>query len=215
MTTDFLVSKINVMKSETLTARQKEVLNSIYNSFKESGYPPTLADLRDRLGVSSNQAVLDFLKLLEEKGYIKREEGMARGLKILKKAFDELNLQRISPYVGVTAAGPYIEAIEALEWKASGDVEISGMYVKVKGDSMINAGIKDGDIVVVEAATEFKSGDIVLARSDDGTTVKRLIHDDGNVYLKAENPKHKNSPIYPGTRLIGKVVKVLKGVLDV
>jgi len=67
-------------KKSLLTKRQTEVLEAIYNSLKSSGYPPTLADLRDKIKVSSNQSVLDFLKILEEKGFIKKEEGMARSM---------------------------------------------------------------------------------------------------------------------------------------
>lgn len=194
-----------------LTKRQKQVLSAIYKSLKDSGYPPTLADLREELNVVSNQAVLDLLKLLEEKKYIKKEEGMARGLKILGKGFEELGVQSIIPYVGVSAAGPYAQIFEDIQWKTAGDVElITDMLVKIKGDSMINAGINDGDIVLIREAKEFKNGDIVLARNNDETTLKRFVHDDGKVYLKPENPKYKNIPIYPDTRLLGKMIRVIR-----
>jgi len=199
------------MTEPGLTKRQKQVLRAIYNSLKDSGYPPTLADLRDELGVSSNQAVLDLLRLLEEKGFIKKEEGMARGIKILEKGFTFLGVKNLLPYVGVSAAGPYTLALEDVRWQnVGGEVElISDILVKVKGDSMIGAGIEDGDIVLVREVKEFKNGDIVLARNDDETTIKRLVHDDGKVYLKSENPKYKNIPIYPDTRLLGKFIRVI------
>lgn len=193
-----------------LTTRQKQVLKAIYRSLKDSGYPPTLADLRQELKVSSNQAVLDFLRLLEDKGFIKKEEGTARGLKILKKGFEKLNIQPILPYVGISPAGPYSEAIEDVQWVSLGKTDDGDMLIRVRGDSMINAGINNGDMVLVKKSKEFKNGDIVLARNDDEVTVKRFIHDDGKIYLKAENPKHKNIPIYPDTRLVGKIVKVFK-----
>jgi len=199
------------MTEPGLTKRQKQVLRAIYNSLKDSGYPPTLADLRDELDVSSNQAVLDLLRLLEEKGFIKKEEGMARGIKILEKGFTFLGVKNLLPYVGVSAAGPYTLALEDVRWQnVGGEVElISDILVKVKGDSMIGAGIEDGDIVLVREVKEFKNGDIVLARNDDETTIKRLVHDDGKVYLKSENPKYKNIPIYPDTRLLGKFIRVI------
>lgn len=195
-----------------LTKRQKQVLKAIHRSIKDSGYPPTLADLRKELDVSSNQAVLDFLKLLEDKGYIKKEEGTARGIKILEKGYSILGNQPLVPYVGISAAGPYTQAFEDIEWRSAGNtIELtSDFLVKVKGDSMINAGIDDGDIVVIREAKEFKNGDIVLSRNNDETTIKRFVHDKGRVYLKPENPKYKNIPIYPDTRLIGKVVKIIK-----
>jgi len=199
------------MTEPGLTKRQKQVLRAIYNSLKDSGYPPTLADLRDELDVSSNQAVLDLLRLLEEKGFIKKEEGMARGIKILEKGFTFLGVKNLLPYVGVSAAGPYTLALEDVRWQnVGGEVElISDILVKVKGDSMIGAGIEDGDIVLVREVKEFKNGDIVLARNNDETIIKRLVHDDGKVYLKSENPKYKNIPIYPDTRLLGKFIRVI------
>lgn len=194
-----------------ITTRQAQVLKFIYKSISDSGYPPTLADLRDELDVSSNQGVLDILKILKDKGYIEKEEGMARGLRILDKGIQELGLKQIAPVVGVSAAGPYMQAYEINEWKVVGDIQIasSDRLIRISGDSMVGAGIEDGDIVVIREAKEFKNGDIVLARNDDETTVKRFVHDNGRVYLKPENPKYKNIPIYPETRLLGKVVSIL------
>lgn len=196
---------------DKITVRQAEVLKLIYKSITDSGYPPTLAELREALNVSSNQAVLDILKILENKGYIEKAEGMARGLRILDKGIQELGLKQIAPVVGVSAAGPYMQAYEINEWKVTDDMQVSSSdrLVKISGDSMIGAGINDGDIAIVRNAKEFKNGDIVLARNNDETTVKRFVRDDGKVYLKPENPKHKNIPVYPETRLLGKVVGIL------
>lgn len=201
-------------KLSLITKRQKEVLEAIYNSLKDSGYPPTLADLRDKLDVSSNQAVLDFLKILEEKGFIKKEEGAARGLKILKKGFEAIKVKPVIPIVGITAAGPYTEAFENLEWKNWAGTKMADnvFIVKIHGDSMVGVGYNDGDNALVQNVKEFKNGDIVLARDNDGTTIKRLVHDNGKIYLKPENPSYPNIPIYPDTRLIGKVIgKVQEG----
>lgn len=198
--------------SDILTDRQKQALKAIYRSLKDSGFPPTLADLRDELDVVSNQAVLDLLKILEDKKYIKKEDGVARGIKILKKGYDVLRVSPMLSYAGVSAAGPYMQALEDVQWRNVGQSveELDDILVKVKGDSMIGAGLEDGDIVIIRKATEFKNGDIVLARNDDETTIKRFVHNDGKVYLKPENPKYKNIPIYPDTRLIGKIVKTIK-----
>lgn len=200
-----------------VTKRQKEVLKAIYKSLRDSGYPPTLADLREEINVSSNQAVLDHLKALEDKGFIKKEEGLSRSIKILEPGFQALGLKRIAPYVGISAAGPYTSAYEVTEWKVVGKAQITpnDKLVKVNGDSMIGAGINDGDIVIVRESKEFKNGDIVLARFDGETTIKRLVNQKGRVYLKPENEKYKNIPFYPDTRLLGKVVGILgKSKLD-
>lgn len=196
---------------KSITARQEQVLRFIYRSISDSGYPPTLADLRHELDVSSNQAVLDILKLLESKGYIEKAEGMARGLKILDKGIQELGLKQVVALAGVSAAGPYMQAYEINEWKVAEDIQISSRdkLIKISGDSMTGAGIEDGDIVIIRESKEFKNGDIVLARNDDETTVKRFVHDKGRVFLKPENPKYKNIPIYPETRLLGKLVGIL------
>lgn len=196
---------------DQITTRQAQVLKHIYKSISDSGYPPTLAELREELEVVSNQGVLDILKILEEKGYIEKEEGMARGLRILDKGIQELGLKQMAPVVGISAAGPFMQAYEINEWKVVDDVQVisSDRLVRISGDSMIGVGINDGDIVIVRNAKEFKNGDIVLARNDDETTVKRFVHDNGKVYLKPENPKYKNIPIYPETRLLGKVVGIL------
>jgi len=192
-----------------ITEKQKKVLESIYESIKDSGFPPTLADLKELLDLASNQAILNYLNSLENQGFIKREEGQARGIKITPLGLRILGKQRLAPIVGMVAAGPYIESFSETSFKwvdlpsgiipnekvrQSDDVFI----VYVSGDSMINAGIDDGDMLLVKKSKEFKSGDIVVARSEDGATVKRFIAEGGKRYLKPENPAHKNIPIIPG-----------------
>jgi repressor LexA len=203
-------------KDERLTVRQKETLMFIYNSIKYSGFPPTLADLKEKLNVSSNQAVLDLLKLLTEKKYIKREEGTARGIQMTQKGYDSLNVSTFAPMIGVTAAGPFMDTLEQYgEWKEiSPDLaklsDKIGLF-KVKGDSMIGAGLNDGDIVVVKnEVTEFKNGDIVLARNDEGTTIKRFVNANNKVYLAPENPKYSRISFTPDLRMIGKVISKIE-----
>lgn len=203
---------MTVHKNQGLTERQKQTLMFIYNSIKYSGYPPTLSELKESLSVVSNQAVLDLLKILEEKKYIRKEEGAARGLQITQKGYDALNVSTYAPMIGVTAAGPFMDTLEQHgEWKEiSADLaKLSDKIAlfKVKGESMIGAGLNDGDIVVVKyEIAEFKNGDIVLARSDDGTTIKRFVNTNNKVYLAPENPKYSRIPITPDLRIIGKVI---------
>lgn len=206
------------MKQETITQKQKEALKAIYDSIKDSGFPPTLADLRLRLGVSSNQSVLNFLEVLEGKGFITREEGQARSIRILNLGFKALGKEKLVPMVGHSAAGSYVESfamtfekwiplpkmIENDEVKKSED---DVFVIQVHGDSMVNAGIQDGDMLLIKKSKEYKSGDIVLARTDDGTTVKRFIADGGKRYLKPENPEYPNITIIPGeVQFQGKVI---------
>ena len=103
----------------------------------------------------------------------------------------------------------YVEDLENEEVNLNEDV----FLIKVNGDSMINAGIDDGDILLVQKTQEFKSGDIVVARSDEGTTVKRFIAEDGRIYLKPENPKYDNILILEDTYFDGKVVLNLSKII--
>jgi repressor LexA len=211
--------------SKNITQKQKRVLEKIYNNIKSQGFPPTLANLREELNVSSNQAVLNFLKSLETKGYIKREEGQARGIKILPLGFKILGKDPLVPLAGTSSAGAYVESFADVfgNWltlpnKIIKNEEIKQsqedvFIIKVYGDSMINAGINDGDILLVKKTKEFKSGDIVVARSDDGTTVKRFIAEsDGRAYLKPENPAYKIMPIFEETVFDGKVILNLSSI---
>ncbi|KKR91862.1 MAG: LexA repressor [Parcubacteria group bacterium GW2011_GWC2_42_12] len=201
---------------KNITKRQLEALNIIYKNIESSGFPPSLADLREELKVASNQSVINFLKVLENSGYIKREEGLARGLKILPKGYKALGVDMLVPAVGNSSCGPFVEAIQEVgNW-----ISLPGeMYkdevteskdklfiIKVGGDSMINAGINNGDLLLIKQAREFKNGDIVVARNDDGTTVKRFVAENKKAYLKPENPAYKNIPIFEDTYFDGKVI---------
>ncbi|MFH1956058.1 MAG: transcriptional repressor LexA [Patescibacteria group bacterium] len=214
---------------QKITEKQKNALNAIYESIKETGFPPTLADLRERLKVVSNQAVLNFLKVLERKGFIERTWGekKARSIKILRLGFQLLGKEVLVPAAGITSAGPYVESFTdtftnwmPLPGKILENEKINFsenvFILQVHGDSMINAGIDDGDILLIQKTNQFRSGDIVVARNDDGTTVKRFISEsNGRAYLKPENPKYSNLTIYEDTYFDGRVIlnltKVEKG----
>lgn len=199
-----------------LTQKQKNVLELIYDVIKSEGFPPSLVDLKQELGVSSNQAVLNFLKILEKGGYIKRKEGQARSIQILPMGFKALGKKQLLPLAGDTSAGPFLESFDSfrkfqeipsntlLNEKVLTSDEV--FLLQVHGDSMINANIDDGDVLLIQKLREFKNGDIVVARSDDGTTVKRFVVDGGKTYLKPENPAYKIIPIYPETYFDGKVI---------
>lgn len=204
--------------SKYLTFKQKRVLESIYDSIHSSGFPPTLADIKEELGVSSNQSVLNFLKTLEKKDCIRREGGQARGIKILPLGYEEIGKKPLVKIAGYSAAGPYVESFAdtfsswmTLPGQVLQDEEIKQaqedvFVIQVNGDSMINAGINNGDMLLVKKTKEYKNGDIVVARSDDGTTVKRFVAEEGRTFLKPENPNYKNIPIFPETIFEGKVI---------
>ena len=200
-----------------MTKRQKELLEILYRYIKDTGYPPTFEEMRERLNVSSNQSVIDLLSKLEKQKCIKRNEAAARGITILPLGYKALDRPVLAPFLGVTTAGAPLEPIEISgEWQeVSTDASIlkEDVYLlKIKGDSMINAGIDDGDVVLVKSEKEFSSGDVVLAQVGDGKTVKRFISDDQPpyVYLKPENPSYGIIPFTDEMELVAKVISVLK-----
>jgi site-specific DNA-methyltransferase (adenine-specific) len=201
------------MQKEGITKRQREVLENIYDSLVSAGFPPSFSELKEKLKISSNQTLLDTFSILERKNLIRREEGSARGIKILKKGYRVLDVSPLAPIVGYTSAGGFTEAIEEVgAWQPlSKDVETIAddlMVVRVMGDSMINANINDGDLILFRKTKDFSSGDIVLAQTSEGTTVKRyIIQNSLRRFLKAENPKYKDIPFHDGIKLIGKMVR--------
>lgn len=207
-----------------ITEKQKNVLELIYENIRDSGFPPTLADLRESLDLVSNQAVLNYLNSLEEKGLIQRGEGQARGIKITPLGFKILGKDKFVPIAGVAAAGPFIESFADINFKwVNIPAEIfpnekikqsdEVFVLHISGDSMINAGIDDGDMLLVKKSKEYVNGDIVVARNEDGTTVKRFVVGDGKRYLKPENPAYPVIAIVPGEiNFDGKVVLNLSKV---
>ncbi len=199
-----------------ITSRQKQMLSIIYDYIKSSGYPPTFEEMRERLGVKSNQSVIDLLYKLEKKKIIKKNHAGARSLAILPMGYQILKKDPLMPFLGVSHAGTPISTLEIEgEWHAMpGGVARFGSEVfllKISGDSMINAGIDDGGIVLVRSQREFVSGDIVLAQIGDETTIKRFISEDKPpyLYLKPENPKYNIIYFTEEVRLKGKVISIV------
>lgn len=173
--------------------------------------------MRESLGVSSNQSVIDLVRKLEEKAAIKKSGSAARGITILPMGYEILDKPSLAPFLGITSAGAPVEAVEISgEWKEiSGDVarlQSDVFMLRISGDSMINAGIDDGDVVLVQTKKEFISKEVVLAEVGGDSTIKRFISEDKPpyVYLKPENPKYENIIFTEDVRLKGKVISVLK-----
>lgn len=201
--------KINKNITKKITPKQKNALLTIYKSIKASGFAPSLADLREDLKVSSNQSVLNFLDVLEKKRLIRRKEGQARSLQILPLGYKEIGKNPLVQVVGASAAGPYIESYSNAftEWQAVepgiwGEDSVTRsndnvFIIRVQGDSMINIGIDNDDMLLVKETGEFKSGDIVVAETNEGTTIKRFIIENGQIYLQPENPDYEIITITP------------------
>lgn len=205
------------MGKSTLTERQKQLLEVIYQYIKATGYPPSFEEMKDSLGVVSNQSVIDLLMKLEGQKLIKRNESQARGIVILPLGYEILGEPPLIPFLGVSHAGSLIAAVEIQgEWQQLSPqvakLEDDVFILRVSGDSMINAGIDDGDKVLVRTRREFSSGDIVLAEVDGESTIKRFISEDKPpyLYLKPENPNHEIIYFTEQVTLKGKIISINK-----
>ena len=204
--------------SKYLTLKQKRVLELIYNSIYSSGFSPTFADLKVELGASSNQTVLNFLKILEKKECIKKIDNKARSISITPLGYKEIEKDPLIKMEGTSAAGPYIESFadaftfmpisgQVLEKEKIKTAQDEVFVIQISGDSMINVGINDGDKLLIKKSKEYKSGDIVIAQTENGTTVKRFVADGGKRYLQPENPAYEKMIIIPGeVQFQGKVI---------
>ncbi len=185
---------------EILTEKQEAVLKFIEKYQLKHGSSPTLREMREHFRVSSDNSILKHLKALKEKGYISKDD-TPRGIKILdsvKKRLESVTIKL--PLLGFVPAGGPVLTEEYIEsWYDVGqDIvkkEEDHFLLKVTGESMIDAGIFDGDIVIVNSKKQPRTGDIVIALVDNQNTVKRYMNEGGKIYLKAENPAYEN--IYP------------------
>lgn len=200
-----------------LTDKQKNVLRLIAEKIKEVGYPPTLQELADELGVSSKNAVLKHLTALEKKGYIgKREGGAARGIRILESlGFLDSPNENSVPLVGLVAAGSPLLAEENVERYVSVPRDMlpgRGEYfaLRVQGDSMVNAGIFEGDLVLVQSTNSANNGDIVVALIGNETTVKRFVVNGQERYLRPENPNYSDIRPTEEWSVQGRVIALIR-----
>ena len=199
-----------------LTDKQKKILSMIASNVKKIGYPPTMQELADELGVKSKNAIFKHLEALEKKGYIKRSAGGARGITIIDSLgmMEGKNMQLV-PLVGQVAAGSPILADQNVERYISVPDYLThnpGTYyaLRVQGDSMIDAGIMEDDLVIVRSTSHADHGDIVVALNNDDATVKRFISRGTDHYLKPENTRYSNIPLSHEWSIQGKVVALIR-----
>lgn len=198
---------------EEITKRQKQVLDFIAKYIETNQYPPSLIEIAETFSINLKTAH-EFLDRLANKGYITKEKRIARSLLLTDKAISEINQRRI-PIYGVTAAGKPIEAVEDLKGELVIDKRrfSDGEYfaLVVRGDSMKEAGIFDGDYVIVKKSEIAKDGDIVVALLDGDVTLKRLFYDYKNhtIILHPENHLLSDLVILPESfKCLGIVVGV-------
>ncbi|MEP7063949.1 MAG: transcriptional repressor LexA [Betaproteobacteria bacterium] len=173
-----------------LTSRQRQILDWIRNYLDTTGMPPTRAEIARGLGFSTASSAEDHLQALAKKGALEIIPGASRGLRL--KELPGMPLQGTLPLVGRVAAGHPILAAEHVEAHYRLDPELftprADYLLRVRGTSMKDAGILDGDLLAVHKSGDARSGQIVVARLDDEVTVKRLKRRGREVLLIAENP---------------------------
>jgi len=207
-----------------LTDRQEEILTFIKQFTVESGYPPTLREIGKHFQISSTFGVKRHLEALVKKGFINIESNASRGISLVKKNFDDGNDTNWNdesafvkiPVVGRVAAGLPITAIENLESSLIIDPSFlkkaeDAFALRVKGDSMINAGINDKDLVIVSPYEQAKNGDIVVALLNDEATVKKFELVNNKIRLIPENNVY--NPIEVNSQDDFKLVGKVKGVV--
>jgi repressor LexA len=200
-----------VMNLTQLTSRQREVFEFVRDLITNRGYGPTVREIGDQFGISSPNGVMCHLKALEKKGLITREPNMSRAIQINDEYKEETGM----PLVGQIAAGNLSEAIEQgdrFEFEDWFPQRKNQFALKVKGESMIDAQIADGDVVVCRKARTAHKGDIVVAMTDDGeATLKYWFPEANRVRLQPANSSMK--PIYSRTaQVIGIVTGVVRRV---
>lgn len=196
---------------EVLTKRQKDVLNVIKKYIATNGYPPTVREIAEIMKLSSPATIQVHLDMIEKKGYIKKHGNMNRTIELLVNNEYE-NTQAIDiPLLGKVTAGSPIEAIEnPNEYFTVPNSLVNGkkeiFALNVSGDSMINAGIFDNDIVIIEKSNTAHNGDIVVAMNDDNeVTIKRFYKENNHFRLQPEND-YMEPIILDNVTILGKLI---------
>ncbi len=208
-----------------LTRRQRMVLDVINKVMSRRGYPPTIREIGEALGIRSTNGVNDHLKALEKKGYVVRDKSKSRGIRLPGDVVDPLqDADLVSiPLVGRIAAGAPILADENREATYHIDRALLGtskahdvFVLKVRGESMIGDGIFDGDLIFVERCNDAKQGEIVAAMVDGEATVKRFYRENGHIRLDPSNPTMEPIIVTEAdgrdTTIVGRVIGVFRQV---
>jgi repressor LexA len=214
-----------------LAPRQRKVYNFIIAYSRRHGYPPTMREIAAHLGVNGNLGIIKHLAALEKKGYIARSAGSSRGIRVtLPEAGHPDSPERIFtgaddasavflPVVGSVRAGmpqPPLEDIREY-YSLDRNVARSGgtFFLQVKGDSMINAAIRDGDLALIRPQETARNRDIVVALVDGEATLKRFYSEKNQIRLQPENPNYEPIIITAGSRdvaIVGKVVGIYRSL---
>ena len=197
---------------EDLTEKQVEILYFIKNQVQRLGYPPAVREICKGVGLKSTSTVHGHLEKLETKGYIRKDPTKPRAIEVLDRESDTLFAPKKTvdiPIIGKVTAGQPILAIEHIEDTFPIDVNLAKrgplFMLRIEGDSMIDAGILEGDYIIVKQQNQATNGDLVVALLDDEATVKVFYKEKGRIRLQPEN-KSMSPIISKDVVILGKVI---------
>ena len=202
------------MAQGKISKKQLEILEYIKSQILERGFPPAVREICEAVNLKSTSSVHSHLETLEKNGYIRRDPTKPRAIEILDDSFNLTRREMVNvPIVGQVAAGEPILAQENIEDYFPIPVEHmpnkQTYMLRVKGESMVNAGILDGDMVLVEQTSTASNGDMVVALIDDGATVKTFYKEEGIFRLQPENDS-MDPIIVKEVSILGKVIGVFR-----
>ncbi len=202
------------MSQGKISKKQQEILEYIKNQILQRGFPPAVREICEAVNLKSTSSVHSHLETLEKNGYIRRDPTKPRAIEILDDTFNLTRREMVHvPIVGQVAAGQPILAEENIEdyfpFPADRMPNKQTFLLKVKGESMINAGILDGDYVLVEQDATASNGDMVVALVEDSATVKTFYKEEGVFRLQPEND-FMDPIIVKEVSVLGKVIGVMR-----
>ena len=202
------------MSQEKITAKQNEILEYIKECVLKKGYPPSVREICEAVHLKSTSSVHSHLETLEEKGYIRRDPTKPRTIEIIDEEFNPSRRELYSvPLVGTVAAGQPILAEQNISdyFPIPADMLPNGevFMLEVKGESMVNAGILNGDKVIVQMQNTARNGEMVVALLEDSATVKTFYKENGHFRLQPEND-HMDPIITDDVQIMGKVIGVFR-----
>ena len=198
-----------------ISKKQSEILEYMKNEILNRGFPPSVREICEAVHLKSTSSVHSHLEALEKNGYIRRDATKPRAIEILDDQFNLVRREVVNvPLIGTVAAGQPIFAVENIEGYFPVPAEFmpnaQSFLLKVKGDSMINAGIFDGDQVLVKQQSSAENGDMVVALVEDAATVKTFYKEDGYYRLQPENDAMDPIIVQGELQILGKVFGVFR-----
>ena len=203
------------MAKRRISPKQQEILEYIKSEILKKGYPPAVREICEAVHLKSTSSVHSHLETLEKNGFIRRDPTKPRAIEIMDDQFNVGRREMVNvPVVGTVAAGVPILAEQNIENYFPIPTEYmpnaQSFMLRVKGDSMVNIGIRNGDLVLVEQRQDAKNGDVVVALLEDSATVKTFYKEKGHVRLQPENDTMEPIIVDKNLEILGKVFGVFR-----